>query len=105
MGGTFDIEWIRRYDLPFQETEGLYNPLNENKPIKISRDGQELPLALGLKLTRMFDERADADGVPRPPPAGTDLFLSCNSKLIHDPASQCSQRPAGYKSVCYLVKL
>ena len=51
----------------------MTNPLNENKPIKISRDGQELPLALGLKLTRMFDERADADGVPRPPPAGMPL--------------------------------
>ena len=73
---SFNVDWIRRYDLQFRETEGMTNPLNENKPIKISRDGQELPLALGLKLTRMFDEKADADGVPRPPQAGVLIFTS-----------------------------
>lgn len=71
VSNSFNVDWVRRYDLPFRETESMTNPLNENKPIKISRDGQELPLALGLKVCRMFDEGADAAGVPRPPPPGS----------------------------------
>lgn len=70
MTNSFNVEWVRRYDLSFKETEGLFNPLNENKPVKISRDGQELPLPLGLQLCQLFDEGADAAGVPAPPPPG-----------------------------------
>lgn len=66
MGGTFDIEWIRRYDLPFQETEGLYNPLNEGKPVKISRDGQDLPMDIGNALVQLIEDGAEAASIPRP---------------------------------------
>eukprot|EP01116_Phalansterium_solitarium_P004821 TRINITY_DN1598_c0_g2_i2.p1 TRINITY_DN1598_c0_g2~~TRINITY_DN1598_c0_g2_i2.p1 ORF type:complete len:377 (+),score=91.13 TRINITY_DN1598_c0_g2_i2:888-2018(+) len=54
-GGAFKIEWIKIYDLPFEQTSHLRNPLNENKEIKISRDGQELPLDVGRALCTMFD--------------------------------------------------
>ena len=66
MGGTFDIDWIRRYDLPFQDTEGLYNPLNENKPVKICRDGQDLPNDLGERLIQLVEDGAEVNGIPRP---------------------------------------
>ena len=66
MGGTFDIEWIRRYNLPFQDTEGLYNPLNEGKPVKICRDGQDLPNELGERLIQLMEDAAEAHGIPRP---------------------------------------
>lgn len=39
-GGTFRVEWLRLYDLPFQKTVHLKNPLNAFKPVKISRDCQ-----------------------------------------------------------------
>lgn len=39
-GGTFHVEWLRLYDLPFQKTVHLKNPLNAFKPVKISRDCQ-----------------------------------------------------------------
>ena len=39
-GGTFSVEWIQLYDLPFQKTLHLKNPLNSFKPVKISRDCQ-----------------------------------------------------------------
>ena len=77
MTNSFNVDWVRRYDLPFRETESMTNPLNENKPIKISRDGQELPLALGLRVCRMFDEGADADGIPKPPVAGRTCSKFC----------------------------
>ena len=81
VSNSFNVDWIRRYDLPFKETEHLTNPLNENKPVKISRDGQELPLALGLQLCRMFDEGADAAGVPKPPPPSKPLTSQINHCL------------------------
>ncbi len=66
VGGTFEVDWQRRYDLPFRELEHLHNPLNDGKPVKICRDGQELPAELGATLTRLFDEGATAAGIPRP---------------------------------------
>ena len=66
LGLNFNIEWLRRFELPFQETEHLRNPLNEDKPVKISRDGQELPPDIGEALVQLFEEGADRTGVPRP---------------------------------------
>lgn len=84
MSNSFNVDWVRRFDLPFRETESMTNPLNENKPIKISRDGQELPLSLALRVCRMFDEGADAAGVPRPAPPGTfaAIFVSGAATLL-----------------------
>ncbi|KMZ80788.1 hypothetical protein PVIIG_06496 [Plasmodium vivax India VII] len=39
-GRNFDIQWIRVVDVSFQEVSHLKNSLNENKPIKVGRDGQ-----------------------------------------------------------------
>ena len=36
-GNTFGIQWQRVFDLQFHATEQLRNPLNEGKPVKISR--------------------------------------------------------------------
>ncbi len=73
------MEWKRRYDLPFEATAAMYNPLNEGKPVRICRDGQELPPELGRALTRMVDDGADAAGVPAlargPPGARRSLLL------------------------------
>lgn len=48
-GGTFHVEWLRLYDLPFQKTVHLKNPLNSFKPVKISRDCQ-------VNICRMRDD-------------------------------------------------
>jgi hypothetical protein len=56
LGGVFRIEWICVQDLPFHESEHLCNPLNENKPVKISRDGQEIPENIGYQLCRLIDK-------------------------------------------------
>lgn len=66
MGGTFRVDWRRRFDLPFDATRTLYNPLNENKPVGFCRDGQEVSSDIGRALCRMIDEAADAAGVPQP---------------------------------------
>ena len=38
----FKIDWVCKQDLSFQVAQHLYNPWNENKPVKIGRDGQEI---------------------------------------------------------------
>eukprot|EP00250_Pteridium_aquilinum_P011997 c20443_g1_i1 orf=115-1707(+) len=60
-GGTFSVEWIRLYDLPFQKTLHLKNPLNSFKPVKISRDCQELTEEIGEALCALLDEGAESE--------------------------------------------
>lgn len=39
-GRSFKVKWLQLNDLPFQKTLHLRNPLNDYKPVKISRDCQ-----------------------------------------------------------------
>ncbi|CAM9148497.1 unnamed protein product [Chrysoparadoxa australica] len=48
--GTFDVEWLRLCELPFLQAVHLCNPLCENLPVTISRDGQELAPDIGKQL-------------------------------------------------------
>lgn len=57
-GGVFRVEWMTLYNLPFSETLHVRNPWNNNKPVKISRDGQELAPEVGVSLCKMLDEGA-----------------------------------------------
>ena len=75
VSNSFDVEWICRYDLAFRDLEHIRNPLNEDKPIKISRDGQELPANLGQQVLQLFDQGAAMKGTADPPPAGRLLYI------------------------------
>ena len=55
-GSTFKVKWQTIYDLPFGDVMHLKNPYNENKPIKISRDGQEVEPSVGHALCSTIDE-------------------------------------------------
>ncbi|CAG8673054.1 1038_t:CDS:10, partial [Ambispora leptoticha] len=55
LGGNFHVRWIKIRDLPFDRTGHIRNPWNEGKPVKISRDGQELPSNIGNKLCELFE--------------------------------------------------
>lgn len=54
-GRSFKVKWIRLSNLPFQKTLHLKNPLNGYKPVKISRDCQELPIDIGEALCELLD--------------------------------------------------
>eukprot|EP00366_Plasmodium_knowlesi_P001452 XP_002258949.1 Rat BRAIN protein-like (Conserved protein) [Plasmodium knowlesi strain H] len=56
-GRNFDIQWIRVVDVSFQEVSHLKNGLNENKPIKVGRDGQEIEQMAGIKLCEVFEAK------------------------------------------------
>lgn len=53
-GKPFKIEWISTNRLPFYRTRGLRNPWNENREVKIARDGTELEPGIGKRLVQMF---------------------------------------------------
>ncbi|KAG6791789.1 hypothetical protein POTOM_000922 [Populus tomentosa] len=62
-GRSFKVKWLRLNDLPFQKTLHLKNPLNDYKPVKISRDCQELPEDIGEALCELIDGERDTDGM------------------------------------------
>ncbi|KAK2819379.1 hypothetical protein Q5P01_024940 [Channa striata] len=55
LGGVFSIEWIHKDSLPFQCTQHILNPWNENKKVQISRDGQELEPQAGKRLLLLWE--------------------------------------------------
>mmetsp|Transcript_41198 Transcript_41198/g.74467 ORF Transcript_41198/g.74467 Transcript_41198/m.74467 type:complete len:502 (+) Transcript_41198:27-1532(+) len=59
-GRHFDIRWLRLEDIPFSKVTNICNPWNENKSVKISRDGQELPNDVGRTLCELFDAQVYA---------------------------------------------
>lgn len=54
LSGLFKVEWLCTKELPFQATHDLLNPFNDNKPVKIARDGQQLEPRIGRKLCKLF---------------------------------------------------
>ncbi|XP_019054162.1 PREDICTED: YTH domain-containing protein 2 isoform X2 [Nelumbo nucifera] len=61
-GRTFNVKWLRLHNLPFQKTLHLKNPLNDYKPVKISRDCQELSQEIGQALCELIDGSISVDG-------------------------------------------
>ncbi|CAF1677185.1 unnamed protein product, partial [Adineta ricciae] len=52
--GVIDIDWVTQRSLPFNKTSHLFNSWNENKPVKIGRDGQEIEPRCAEALCRLF---------------------------------------------------
>ncbi|OQN95290.1 hypothetical protein B0A48_18653 [Cryoendolithus antarcticus] len=50
----FKIVWISTTRLPFFRTRGLRNAWNDNREVKIARDGTELEPTVGRKLMQSF---------------------------------------------------
>ncbi|KAF7810238.1 YTH domain-containing protein 1 isoform X1 [Senna tora] len=63
-GRSFKVKWLQLNDLPFHKTLHLRNPLNDYKPVKISRDCQELSPDIGQALCELLDGKNSIDGLP-----------------------------------------
>ncbi|XXG43523.1 hypothetical protein AAC387_Pa01g3536 [Persea americana] len=74
-GRSFKVKWLRLNNLPFQKTLHLKNPLNDYKPVKISRDCQELSQDIGEVLCALIDGKTDVDGKLKRNSAVGDEFL------------------------------
>ncbi|XP_069092035.1 YTH domain-containing protein 1 isoform X4 [Pleurodeles waltl] len=86
LGGVFKIDWICRRELPFTKSSHLSNPWNENKPVKIGRDGQEIENVCGTQLCLLF-----------PPDESIDLYPVIH-KLRHKRRANSQPRTRGRPS-------
>jgi len=50
----FRIEWLSMRPIPFGQTRGMKNALNENREVKVAKDGTELETEVGSRLLAMF---------------------------------------------------
>jgi len=55
----FRIEWITKTETDFERFGGLFNPLNEGRPVVVGRDGLEYPAYLGRKMMELMMTAAD----------------------------------------------
>mmetsp|Transcript_38651 Transcript_38651/g.70344 ORF Transcript_38651/g.70344 Transcript_38651/m.70344 type:complete len:364 (+) Transcript_38651:152-1243(+) len=58
-GRLFNVEWLRLHDLPYHEVDSLRNPFNGDRPVRQSRDGQELSNLCGRALCGIIDRHID----------------------------------------------
>lgn len=52
----FKVEWLSVRKVTFQRTKGIRNPWNNNKEVKVARDGTELETEVGKKIVALFNE-------------------------------------------------
>eukprot|EP01071_Lankesteria_metandrocarpae_P014088 Lankesteria_metandrocarpae@DN8089_c0_g1_i1.p1 len=64
-GRVFGVKWLRHHEVFFRDSEHIANRLNEGKPVKIGRDGQELDAEAGKPLCGLI-ERSYQTRLSRP---------------------------------------
>ncbi|KAF5738348.1 30-kDa cleavage and polyadenylation specificity factor 30 [Tripterygium wilfordii] len=60
-GRNFSVKWLKLCELSFNKTRHLRNPYNENLPVKISRDCQELEPSVGEQLASLLYLEPDSE--------------------------------------------
>ncbi|KAK1375559.1 30-kDa cleavage and polyadenylation specificity factor 30 [Heracleum sosnowskyi] len=60
-GRNFSVKWLKLCELSFHKTRHLRNPYNENLPVKISRDCQELEPSVGEQLASLLYLEPDSE--------------------------------------------
>nr|XP_043620955.1 30-kDa cleavage and polyadenylation specificity factor 30 [Erigeron canadensis] len=60
-GRNFCVRWLKLCELSFHKTRHLRNPYNENLPVKISRDCQELEPSIGEQLASLLYVEPDSE--------------------------------------------
>ncbi|KAF6166117.1 hypothetical protein GIB67_023827 [Kingdonia uniflora] len=60
-GRNFSTKWLKLCELSFHKTRHLRNPYNENLPVKISRDCQELESSIGEQLASLLYLEPDSE--------------------------------------------
>eukprot|EP01054_Gregarina_sp_Poly1_P009236 Gregarina_sp_Poly_1__9235@NODE_56_length_17373_cov_108_729111_g48_i0_p4_GENE_NODE_56_length_17373_cov_108_729111_g48_i0NODE_56_length_17373_cov_108_729111_g48_i0_p4_ORF_typecomplete_len511_score70_02YTH/PF04146_15/6_6e33zfCCCH_3/PF15663_5/9_1e06zfCCCH_3/PF15663_5/1_7Torus/PF16131_5/1_9e05Torus/PF16131_5/9_9e03Torus/PF16131_5/0_8zf_CCCH_4/PF18345_1/2_8e06zf_CCCH_4/PF18345_1/9_3e03zf_CCCH_4/PF18345_1/3_7e03zf_CCCH_4/PF18345_1/4_9e03zfCCCH/PF00642_24/0_0019zfCCCH/PF00642_24/2e02zfCCCH/PF00642_24/3_ len=61
LSANYRVQWLKQCKVDFEELASFTNPWNDNKPLKKSRDGQELPLELAEVICLRLDAAPDED--------------------------------------------
>lgn len=54
VGPTFQVRWLLETSLNMCHVGDMGNPLDDWQPLKMSRNGQEIPFAVGREVVRLF---------------------------------------------------
>jgi len=57
LGPCFRVHWISNRIIPFDHTNEIKNTLNDNLPVRICRDGQEVNKEAGTRLCEEMDAK------------------------------------------------
>ncbi|KAK6178781.1 hypothetical protein SNE40_011290 [Patella caerulea] len=89
LSGVFKLDWITRHELAFTKVNHLHNPWNENLPVKIGRDGQEIEPTCGETLCRLFpaDDNIDLITIAR-------KIVKSGKRTVHSEKSRERYQPA-----------
>lgn len=55
----FRIKWLVKGDIPYRVAGKLKNPLNDDTPVFVGRDGQEIPDRIALELCEAIEQDAN----------------------------------------------
>ncbi len=67
LGHPFNVQWLSTEKLPFHRARGLRNMLNQNREVKIARDGTPIDPSTGRKLVNLFHTTQVVPPSARPP--------------------------------------
>ncbi|KIM40978.1 hypothetical protein M413DRAFT_28080 [Hebeloma cylindrosporum] len=89
-GDSFAVEWISTKRVPFHRTRHLRNPWNNDREVKVSRDGTELEPSVGKRLLDEWDKLADLNAplavvVPKSTSAGKRRLGAKNTPSLPPP--------------------
>ena len=65
-GKPFRVVWQSTRPLPFHRCRGLRNAWNQNRDVKIARDGTELETLVGATMIQMFHDQVPPQGLRGP---------------------------------------
>ncbi|KAG8678401.1 hypothetical protein FRC09_019868, partial [Ceratobasidium sp. 395] len=66
-GRPFKIKWMKTEKLPFHRTRHLRNPWNNDREVKVSRDGTEVEPSIGQRLIDEWDRVVEPEPTPAVP--------------------------------------
>ncbi|KAL0912125.1 hypothetical protein M5K25_018076 [Dendrobium thyrsiflorum] len=81
-GRNFSVKWLKLCELSFNKTHHLRNPYNDNLPVKISRDCQELEPFIGEQLASLLYLETDSELM--------DMLIAAESKREEEKAKGAS---------------
>lgn len=93
-GGLFYLEWICKKEVQFHKTNHLVNPLNDHKPVRVSRDGQELQKEVGYKLCKILDSglKYDVNDIIITPSEETPVRTTITNKFNSNSGNMAVER-------------
>eukprot|EP00727_Mastigamoeba_balamuthi_P014196 m51a1_g94 putative potential mn2+ homeostasis protein (787) ;mRNA; f:293075-296816 len=100
-GSIFSVTWLCKNELPFGATAHLKNPLNMYKPVKVSRDGQEVTPEIGSELFALMT------GAKQPPSPSQFACLPAPPRMAYaqQEMQENQNRPQRYTLLRQLAPL